>query len=136
MSKSMRAVVVGLSIASLSACSHLSLMSRDGSGGGFGEANGYGGSGTLSINLNGKPYTGSWTSLSGRSSSDTTGFVGATPVVMTTSTSGNSNGRALLRAPDGSGLRCDFVMNPTTFGATGFGTCQSDDGKLYDLQIR
>lgn len=41
--------------------------------------------------------------------------------------------KALLRAIDGSGLRCDLKG---VSGGSGGGTCQDDRGILYDVQIR
>lgn len=134
-SDAMKLLIVAIA-ALLAGCTHLTLMSRDGSSGGSGEAQGYAGSGTLTINLDGKTYRGSWTSVSGSTQSQTGGFVGTTPFAATTYANGASNGSAILRAPDGSGLRCQFTMTPSTFGATGYGICQADGGKTYDLQIQ
>ena len=42
--------------------------------------------------------------------------------------------KALLRAADGSGLRCDFLG---VHGAgAGSGTCRDDRGLTYDVQLR
>jgi len=41
--------------------------------------------------------------------------------------------KALLRAEDGSGLRCDLRGANT---GSGSGTCQDDQGLVYDVQIR
>lgn len=41
--------------------------------------------------------------------------------------------KALLRADDGSGLRCDLKGANT---GSGSGTCQDDNGLVYDVQIR
>jgi len=41
--------------------------------------------------------------------------------------------KALLRAADGSGLRCDLRGANT---GSGNGTCQDDKGLVYDVQIR
>jgi hypothetical protein len=41
--------------------------------------------------------------------------------------------KALLRADDGSGLRCDFTG---VHSGSGGGTCQDDQGLVYDVQIR
>jgi hypothetical protein len=40
--------------------------------------------------------------------------------------------KALLTAPDGSGLRCDFR---STYGRGG-GVCRDDKGREYDVQVR
>ncbi len=42
--------------------------------------------------------------------------------------------KALLKAPNGSGLRCDF--RGMVAGRGGAGTCQDDNGLIYDVQIR
>jgi len=44
-----------------------------------------------------------------------------------------SEAKALLRADDGSGLRCDLKGAHT---GSGSGTCQDDNGLVYDVQIR
>lgn len=41
--------------------------------------------------------------------------------------------KALLRSADGSGLRCDLKG---IAGGSGSGTCQDDQGILYDVQVR
>lgn len=46
---------------------------------------------------------------------------------------GGGEAKALLRAADGSGLRCDLKG---ITGGRGSGTCQDDQGILYDVQIR
>jgi hypothetical protein len=40
--------------------------------------------------------------------------------------------KALLTAPDGSGLRCDFKSGQ----GRGGGVCRDDRGKEYDVQLR
>ena len=49
--------------------------------------------------------------------------------------SGGGEAKALLRAPDGSGLRCDF-RGLAAGSSGGGGTCQDDQGLVYDVQIR
>lgn len=48
---------------------------------------------------------------------------------------GGGEAKALLRAADGSGLRCDFKGLGAGAGAGG-GTCQDDASLVYDVQIR
>jgi hypothetical protein len=48
---------------------------------------------------------------------------------------GGGEAKALLRAADGSGLRCDFRGLGAGAGAGG-GTCQDDQSLVYDVQIR
>jgi len=45
-----------------------------------------------------------------------------------------TDAKALLRASDGSGLRCDF--RGVHASSAGGGTCQDDQGLVYDVQIR
>ena len=45
-----------------------------------------------------------------------------------------TDAKALLHASDGSGLRCDF--KGVNGGGAGGGTCQDDQGLVYDVQIR
>jgi hypothetical protein len=48
---------------------------------------------------------------------------------------GGGEAKALLSSPDGSGLRCDF--RGLGAGASGGGgTCQDDQGLVYDVQLR
>jgi len=42
--------------------------------------------------------------------------------------------KALLNAPDGSGLRCDFKSGSER--RVGGGVCKDDRGREYDVQIR
>lgn len=44
-----------------------------------------------------------------------------------------TDAKALLRASDGSGLRCDLKG---VHSGSGSGTCQDDKGLVYDVQIR
>ncbi len=91
-------------------CSHdLTLVGRDAGVKGSGVATGLQ-SGTLTVHLNDKIYTGEWVSAMG-------GFSG--------------NGSALLTAEDGSRLRCEFTADHFS----GYGTCEDDKKKIYDLQI-
>jgi hypothetical protein len=45
-----------------------------------------------------------------------------------------TDAKALLRAADGSGLRCDF--KGVGGAGAGGGTCQDDRGLVYDVQLR
>lgn len=118
----------------LAACTHnLMLMSREGSGTGQGVAHGSGGKGDLTIDLEGKHYTGRWIAVSGGSYGLLQTY-GAHPTTGTAiGASGQSTGNALLKSDDGSGLRCEFQFSG--WSNTGFGVCQTDSGHLYDLQI-
>lgn len=97
----------------------------------------------VTVQIGDKVYTGTWLS------SDllrTTGFVsagggwgrygwggvGMAPVSI--DTTGGGEAKALLQAPDGSGLRCD--LRGIAAGLRGTGTCQDDTGQIFDVQIR
>ncbi len=96
----------------------------------------------VSIVIDGRQYSGTWV-LTARDYG--TGYVSAgvgfggrrggfgmmTAPVLVDSTA--SEAKALLRAADGSGLRCDLKG---VAGGRGSGTCQDDNGLLYDVQIR
>src|ERR1700722_15273977 len=91
-------------------CFHdLVLIGRDQGQQGTGIATGLQ-SGTLTVNLNNKTYTGDWVSAMG-------GFSG--------------QGSALLSAEDGSRLHCEFTADHFS----GYGTCEDDKKKIYDVQI-
>ena len=101
------------------------------------------GQGSISINIEGKAYAGTWVESAPAS---TTGWVsggvgyghrgwggwgwGGGTIHM--DNPGGGAAKALLTAPDGSGLRCD--LRGTRSG--GGGECRDDKGKEYDVQIR
>ena len=97
--------------------------------------------GPISITLEGKTYSGTWVQTApSYTSGFTTGFgfgwgrrgggLG-TSIVMENPQGGEA--KALLTAPDGSGLRCDFRSGPSLRGG---GVCRDDKGREYDVQIR
>ena len=101
-----------------------------------------GGEGPISITIENKTYAGSWVETQ---PSHTTGYVsggvgwgyrgrgwgyGGGFVSMDNPEGGAA--KALLRAADGSGLRCDLQ----TGYARGGGVCRDDRGREYDVQIR
>jgi hypothetical protein len=98
-----------------------------------------GGDGEVSVTIGERTYRGNWVVASPPPS---TGFVvggifGSRRSSVGTSVAidqtAGSDAKALLRAPDGSGLRCDFKG---VTGPSGSGTCQDDRGLVYDVQIR
>ena len=94
--------------------------------------------GAISITVGDKTYTGTWVETQ---PSTTVGFVsgfgwgrrghfGSGFVTMDNPEGGAA--KALLRAPDGSGMRCDLRSGT----GRGGGTCRDDRGREYDVQIR
>lgn len=104
---------------------------------------GSGSEGPISISIEGREYRGTWVqTVPSYTSGFSTGFGwgggrwGYHGGVGGTYTVDNPNGgevKALLTAPDGSGLRCDFRGGPSLRGG---GACRDDKGMTYDVQIR
>lgn len=123
----------------LSACSHqIYLQPREGGPTGTGSASDAGvQSGKITVQVGERTYAGRWVSASGGSiglmqaygSNNQGGTVQAVGFSQNYSTS--STGTALMSAGDGSTMRCEFVYG----GSAGYGVCQTNDGKLYDMQI-
>jgi hypothetical protein len=106
----------------------------------YGEATGQtGGEMRIRVAIGERTYEGTWVVSDPGPS---TGFVvggifgsrrsGVGTTVAIDQTAG-TDAKALLRAPDGSGLRCDFKG---VSGRSGSGTCQDDRGLVYDVQLR
>jgi hypothetical protein len=99
------------------------------------------GQGAISVTIEGKTYNGTWVESA---PATTTGWVGGGMGygyrgwgwggggTIHMDTPGGGAAKALLAAPDGSGLRCD--LRGTRSG--GGGECRDDKGKEYDVQIR
>lgn len=96
----------------------------------------------ITIAIEGSVYTGTWVATGAdRSNAYVSGGIGfgsrrgiGLGSVVTVDNPQGGEAKALLRAADGSGLRCDFKgMAP---GRGGGGTCQDDKGLVYDVQIR
>jgi hypothetical protein len=92
----------------------------------------------VTIEIGEKTYQGTWTQVAPERS---TTYVGASswgwwdwgPNSASARASGETVAKALLQAPDGSAMRCDF------FGPTldhGTGTCVDDKGQNFDVQFR
>lgn len=138
-------IAAGALLAGCASTYSLTLMPRNSGKLYYGEAveRSAGGPADLSVTIEDKTYTGNWVA---QTPGQTTGYVSAGfgwwgrrggvgiggPVVVDNPTGGES--KALLQAPDGSGLRCDF--RGLGAGRSGGGTCQDDKGLLYDVQIR
>jgi len=116
----------------------LTLMPRNSGSIYQGEAIEEGAQAKISIAIEGKTYEGTWvTTAADRSTGYVFGGFGGRRIGVggTVAIENPSGGeaKALLRAADGSGLRCDFKGMS---GRTGGGTCQDDKGLIYDVQIR
>lgn len=118
----------------------LTLMPRDSGKLYHGEATGrVGGEMQVSVTLDERIYRGTWVVAD---PPPTTGFVvggvfgsrrsGIGTSVVIDNPAG-TEAKALLRAEDGSGLRCDFRG---VHGAGGTGSCTDDRGLTYDVQLR
>ncbi len=94
--------------------SDLTLIGRENGQRGEGTSTGWNGSGTLTVGLNNKTYVGDWV-MAGSS----------------LSASGSATGSALLSSGDGDRLRCEFTFSYPV----GYGTCEDNKKKIYDLQI-
>lgn len=96
----------------------------------------------VAIRIADKTYTGTWVySAPDRANAYVTGGIGfgsrralGLGTVVTVDAPQGAEAKALLRAADGSGLRCD--LRGMASGRGGSGTCQDDQGLVYDVQIR
>jgi hypothetical protein len=95
------------------------------------------GDGVISITIENKTYTGTWVETT---PAQTTGYVsggfgfrrGGLGSFITIDNPQGGEAKALLTAPEGSGLRCDFKSGQ----GRGGGICRDDKGRLYDVQVR
>ena len=133
-------VVLAALLAGCSSTYSLTLMPRNSGQLYYGEANSRSGEETqVAVTIGERSYKGNWVvaqpppqtgfaiggMFGGRRSGVGTSVILANPA--------GSEAKALLRADDGSGLRCDFTGVQT---GSGGGTCQDDKGLVYDVQIR
>lgn len=129
--------VMAIAALALSGCAHsVLLIPRDGGPNGVGQTDsGMGQSGTLTVSLDGKTYTGPWVFAAQGgffgvgSAYGSGGF--ATGSMTGVGTSGG--GRADLRSSDGQTIRCQFQYDQ--MGRRGFGDCESGTGRKFDLHI-
>jgi hypothetical protein len=97
------------------------------------------GEGSMSITIEGKAYNGTWVHTT---PDRTTAYAygaygyrrgwGGLGTMVTIDNPNGAEGKALLVASDGSGLRCDFRSGQ----GYGGGVCRDDRGREYDVQIR
>jgi hypothetical protein len=125
-----RLVAMVVAVGLVAGCGHgLTLMAADGTMG-TGRATGFGGKGTLEVQIGNRSYAGTWVAAQGGS----VGFGTAGRTSFNTmSVDASSAGNAMLRSADGSTLRCQFVFGGMS--GTGFGECLDGAGTRYDLQI-
>jgi hypothetical protein len=119
----------------------LTLMPRDSGKLYYGVAEDSGGSeGSMTVTIEGRTYAGSWVEVvPERSTGYVTGGYGYRRygygmggfISMDNPSGGQA--KALLRSPDGAGLRCDLQGGG---GRAGGGLCRDDQGLDYDVQIR
>ncbi len=89
---------------------------------------------SVSITIDGRTYVGRYVYVQGGSFTLATAFAGAyTATGNSISTSVVGNGNVLASSPDGHNLRCVFTFSG--WSQAGTGTCLTDDGQTYDLQI-
>lgn len=106
----------------------VTLMAADGTMG-TGHASGSR-SGPVEIEINGELYRGQWVSAAdGSIGYGYTGSVGFGSSSMSTTSSGS----AMLRAASGATLRCRFDYSGLSHA--GFGRCDDNHGKGYDMQV-
>jgi len=117
----------------------MTLMPRDSGKMTYGTAHDLGnGQASVSIVVGDKTYEGSWVQVTPEVSASYVGgsawgWHGWGPYGGVERSYDNATAKALLQAPDGSGMRCDL------FGLTGghgTGKCTDDKGLVYDVQLR
>jgi len=132
--------IILISLSTLTGCAYqLALTPRDGTAPSIGRAQQItSDSGTLELTIGDKTYSGTWAAspadddykLFKSYTSKRQGVLDNDALADPLLNSGTlANG--LMRAPDGSSLRCQF-----RYGANvGYGVCQDDDDKIYDFRI-
>jgi hypothetical protein len=134
------ALTLAIALAGCTTSYSLTLMPRTSGEIYYGEASGQaGGEMQVSVLIGERTYLGSWVVAD---PAPTTGFVvggvfgsrrsGIGTSVVVDNPRG-TEAKALLRSADGKGLRCDFKG---VTGPAGSGTCQDDQGLVYDVQLR
>lgn len=133
------ALAAALALAGCASTVQLTLMPRDSGKLYYGTADEGGAEGRIGIVIEDKAYTGTWVEAAPARASGTVtggwgwgGRRGLGLGTVSVDTPGGGLYKALLAAPDGSGLRCDLRGG---YGRGG-GTCRDDKGREYDVQIR
>jgi hypothetical protein len=119
----------------------LTLMPRDSGKLYHGTAeDGSGTEGAIAITIEDRTYTGTWVEVvSDRTTGYVSGAYGSRRYgwglggTISMDNPGGGEAKALLRSPDGAGLRCDLRGGG---GRAGGGVCRDDKGLEYDVQIR
>ncbi len=136
------AFTAAIAMAGCASTVQLTLMPRDSGKLYHGTADGSGDEGRIAVTIEDKAYVGTWVQTA---PARTTGYVSGGYGTgawgwrggwgLGSYTADNPNGgeaKALLTAPDGSGLRCDLRGS----WGRGGGVCRDDRGREYDVQIR
>jgi len=94
---------------------------------------GLGGSGTMSITIDGEVFTGP---IVRTSSNESFGFIqqygrGGSSFGTVISDGGTATVKGILASPSGRGLRCEFTSN----GNGGGGVCVDDKSRVYDAVV-
>jgi hypothetical protein len=119
----------------------MTLMPRDSGKLYYGTLEGTGGTeGPIAITIEGRTYSGTWVEVvPDRSTGYVTGGWGGRGHgwglggSISMDNPGGGEAKALLRSPDGAGLRCDLRGGA---GRAGGGVCRDDKGLEYDVQFR
>ena len=98
------------------------------------------GEGPIAVTIEGRTYSGTWVQATpDRTNAYVTGGIGfgwrrgaSLGTIVTMDNPQGGEAKALLSAPDGSGLRCDLRNG----AGRGDGVCRDDQGRTYDVQIR
>jgi hypothetical protein len=136
--------LLALALAGCTSTYSLTLMPRNSGQVYYGEAVSHSGEeAQVTVTIAERVYKGNWViaqpppsssfSIGGFFGGGGRGGVGVGIGTGTTVVVDQSDAKALLRAADGSGLRCDLRGANT---GSGSGTCQDDQGLVYDVQIR
>jgi hypothetical protein len=134
------AAAAALLLAGCATTYQLSLMPRDAGVMYSGTAEDDGrGEGPISVTIADKTYHGTWVqSTPDRTNAYVSGGFGfgrrggMLGTIVTMDNPEGAEAKALLSAPDGSGLRCDLRIG----AGRGAGLCHDDRGRAYDVQIR